>query len=68
MFHTPIVYAFIIASAIYHDRVWYPIKGRKVVRQWLTESPWGRLFADYKVRDGLAENQEAQRAAQSVLR
>jgi len=48
MFHTPIVYSFIFASAVYHDRIWYPLKGKKVVNDWLTNSPWGRLFADYK--------------------
>jgi uncharacterized protein (DUF362 family) len=48
MFHTPIVYLFILGSAIYHDRIWYPLKGRKIVNQWLTESPWGRLFAEYE--------------------
>jgi hypothetical protein len=48
MFHTPIVYAFIFASAIYHDRFWYPIKGKKVVDGWLKDSPWGRLFEDYQ--------------------
>ena len=48
LFHTPIVYAFIFASAIYHDRWWYPLKGRKVVNDWLANSPWGKLFADYR--------------------
>ena len=48
MFHTPIVYAFILASAIYHDRLWYPIRGKRIVRDWLARSPWGRLFADYQ--------------------
>ncbi len=48
MFHTPIVYLFIFASAIYHDRLWYPLRGKKTVRRWLRESPWGRLFAEYQ--------------------
>ncbi|MBS3735178.1 MAG: DUF362 domain-containing protein [Phycisphaerae bacterium] len=48
MFHTPIVYLFIFASAIYHDRLWYPVRGKRTVRRWLGESPWGRLFADYE--------------------
>jgi uncharacterized protein (DUF362 family) len=48
MFHTPIVYGFILGSAVYHDRVWYPFKGRKVVKDWLANSEWGRLFADYQ--------------------
>ncbi len=48
MFHTPVVYCFIFGSAIYHDRVWYPIRGKKIVNEWLTESPWGRLFDTYQ--------------------
>ena len=48
MFHTPVVYGFIFASALYHDQIWYRGKGRKIVDQWLSESQWGRLFSDYK--------------------
>ena len=48
MFHTPIVYAFILASALYHDRIWYPTYGRKLVNNWLESSHWGRLFSDYR--------------------
>lgn len=47
MFHTPVVYIFILASAIFHDRIWYPSRGRTLVNKWLKESPWGMLFADY---------------------
>jgi hypothetical protein len=38
---------FIFASETYHDRIWYPMKGQRVVRRWERESPWGRLFASY---------------------
>lgn len=48
MFHTPLVYFFIFASAIYHDKIWYPSHGRKAVNKWLANSPWGKLFADYQ--------------------
>lgn len=48
MFHTPLVYAFIFASAIYHDQVWFPLHGKKVARDWLKNSPWGNLFETYK--------------------
>ncbi len=48
MFHTPLVYIFIFASAIYHDRIWYPTKGRKIVKDWLQTSQWGRLFDNYE--------------------
>jgi uncharacterized protein (DUF362 family) len=47
MFHTPIVYGFIFASAVYHDHIWYPFKGKKVVNEWLESSPWGKLFKNY---------------------
>ncbi len=48
MFHTPLVYGFIFASAIYHDKIWYPSKGKEIVDDWLENSPWGQLFANYK--------------------
>ena len=47
LFHTPLVNMFIFASEYYHDRFWYPMKGRPVVERWLRESPWGRLFCGY---------------------
>lgn len=46
-FHTPLVNIFIFGSEMYHDRVWYPLKGRRSVSRWQEESPWGRLFATY---------------------
>jgi len=49
-FHTPLVNLFIFASEVYHDRVWYPLKGHRVVEQWKRESPWGRLFETYPER------------------
>ncbi len=48
LFHTPLVYLFIMGSAVYHDQLWYRLRGRKVVNQWLRESPWGQLFAEYQ--------------------
>ena len=49
MFHTPLVYAFIFASATYHDKIWYPSHGKKIVNTWLKETDWGKLFDDYQV-------------------
>ena len=46
-FHTPLVNIFIFASEYYHDHFWYPMKGKKVVNQWLDTSPWGKLFKQY---------------------
>ncbi|AQT70343.1 hypothetical protein STSP2_03549 [Anaerohalosphaera lusitana] len=48
MFHTPIVYMFIFASAVYHDKIWYPKEGKKVVKDWLENSEWGKMFQDYE--------------------
>lgn len=46
-FHTPLVYIFVFASYFYHDYLWFPIKGRRVVDEYLRSSKWGRLFAAY---------------------
>jgi uncharacterized protein (DUF362 family) len=49
-FHTPLVAIFVAASDIYHDKFWWPRKGDKVYRNWLDNSPWGRLFETYEPR------------------
>ena len=46
-FHTPLVYAFVAGSYLYHDYLWYPVFGRREVRRFLLASPWGALFARY---------------------
>ena len=46
-FHTPLVYAFVAGSYLYHDFVWYPMFGKRRVREFLRTSPWGALFARY---------------------
>lgn len=47
VFHTPIVYFFVFGSAFYHDRLWYPFKGRKIFNNWLETTEWGELFKEY---------------------
>ena len=47
LFHTPLVYLFVFASAAYHDWLWYPIKGKRVVNKWIKENQWGKLFESY---------------------
>jgi uncharacterized protein (DUF362 family) len=46
-FHTPLVNIFVFGSAFYHDKYWYPIKGKKVVDDFQKNSPWGQLFKSY---------------------
>jgi uncharacterized protein (DUF362 family) len=36
-----------IASVIYHDSFWYPVKGRQMMDEVL-DSPWGRLFRNWE--------------------
>lgn len=55
LFRTPLVYFFIFGSALYHDHIWYPVLGDKVVRDW-KKSVWGRLFDSYEV--GLRSRKE----------
>ncbi len=47
LFHTPIVYIFVFGSAFYHDRLWYPFKGKKIFNKWLESTEWGALFKKY---------------------
>ena len=46
MFHTPLVYAFVAGSFVYHDYVWYPTAGKKRIDPWRA-TPWGKLFESY---------------------
>jgi len=45
-FHTPLVYAFVAGSFVYHDHFWYPTEGKRRVKKWM-KTPWGRLFDSY---------------------
>lgn len=47
LFQTPLVYLFVFGSSLYHDKLWYPLRGEKVFQKWLRESPWGELFRSY---------------------
>ena len=47
LFHTPLVSAFVLGSALYHDHYRWPLKERAVFERWQRESPWGELFARY---------------------
>jgi hypothetical protein len=35
-----------VASVLYHDSFWYPVNGRRSMRDAL-DSPWGRLFRNW---------------------
>lgn len=46
LFHTPLVYVFILGSFLYHDYYWFPVKGKPRVQEWM-KTPWGQLFQQY---------------------
>jgi hypothetical protein len=48
-FHTPLVYMFIWASAIYHDNFWWPVKGKAIQDRVKRETVWGQLFDHYQI-------------------
>jgi uncharacterized protein (DUF362 family) len=47
LFHTPLFKLPIMASAGYHDYLWYPLVGKKRVNEFM-ETEWGHLFQTYK--------------------
>ena len=47
-FQTPLLYIFVFASYFYHDRLWYPLRGKRIVGKWTAESKWGQLFETYR--------------------
>lgn len=46
LFHTMLFKLPILASAIYHDNIWYPIIGKKYINEFM-DTDWGKLFGQY---------------------
>ena len=46
LFHTPLFKLPIMASAGYHDYLWYPFVGKKRVKEFM-KTEWGELFKSY---------------------
>ncbi|MHC4799649.1 MAG: DUF362 domain-containing protein [Planctomycetota bacterium] len=49
MFRTPLVYFFIFGSFLYHDYIWWPIAGKRRMKQ-IEDSGWYKLFQNYNTR------------------
>jgi uncharacterized protein (DUF362 family) len=47
-FQTPLLYLFVFGSYFYHDKLWYPWRGQKIVDNWIATSKWGQLFKAYE--------------------
>ncbi|HEY3251518.1 MAG TPA: DUF362 domain-containing protein [Ignavibacteria bacterium] len=46
-FHTPLVYAFIAGSEVYHDYYRWPLKDKRTFEKWKKNTEWGKLFEQY---------------------
>ena len=49
LFHTPLVYLFIFGSYLYHDKIWWPFVGTRVMEAIQANTEWGRFFASYPI-------------------
>jgi uncharacterized protein (DUF362 family) len=47
LFHTPLVYLFVFGSYFYHDKVWWPFVGRRLMEVIQVNTEWGRFFSEY---------------------
>jgi len=47
LFQTPLVYLFILGSYIYHDRIWWPFIGKRLMETIHANTKWGKFFAEY---------------------
>ena len=55
LFHSPLVHIFVMASAVFHDRIHYPLIGSKIFQTWRNISPWGALFGKYRLPETIPE-------------
>jgi hypothetical protein len=53
-FHTPLVHAFVLGSELYHDRLRWPLREKKLFDEWQQSTSWGRLFASYAAESASA--------------
>jgi hypothetical protein len=47
LFRTPLVYLFIFGSYFYHDHIWWPFVGRRIMEVIKENTVWGKLFSEY---------------------
>jgi len=47
LFHTPLVYLFVFGSYLYHDRIWWPFVGTRLMEAIKANTKWGRFFEEF---------------------
>ena len=48
-FRTPLVHLFVMGSAFYHDRVWWPFVGTRITEVIRANTAWGEFFDQYRI-------------------
>lgn len=48
LFHSPLFRTFILASELYHDGLWYPTVGKRIIGEFM-KTEWGRALAQYEM-------------------
>ena len=48
LFRTPLIYLFIFGSYLYHDKIWWPFVGKRIMEVVQANTEWGRFFAEYQ--------------------
>ena len=51
-FRTPMVHLFILGSEAYHDYYRWPLRDRRVFKDWEHNTHWGKLFHSYEEKKG----------------
>ncbi len=59
-FRTPIVYLFILGSFLYHDFLWWPLRGKRVQETHALNTKWGRLFQSYPAQAARRGNSKSE--------
>ena len=50
LFHTPMVYLFVFGSYLYHDQIWWPFVGRRIMETVRVNTKWGKFFHEYPAK------------------
>jgi hypothetical protein len=50
LFHTPLVYLFVFGSYFYHDKVWWPLVGERLMETIQLNTSWGKFFSEYPTK------------------
>jgi hypothetical protein len=48
-FRSPLVYVFVFGSYIYHDWIWWPWVGRRLMKEIEANTEWGQFFTNYPI-------------------